>query len=198
MLLWLTGIFGAASKAPSANYFRAQNCKSNELLLSACQYGNCSAPDPFLLDLFICLFHYSYPQAKLQGSQLSPGSSVPTGESWVEVKPPTHCSHRFRCLLLWKSCTSPPRRNLVGCSPPWPFSSPSTLLLSSSPSAGCGLDWAGCSGEHSKGEGASAVASMRRTEPWREGEGLHPCKLHSEPTVSLPERGTSATHLETG
>lgn len=144
-------------------------------LLFACRYGNCS--DPFLLDLFLCLFHYSYPQAKLQRSQLSPGSS--TGESWVEVKPLIHCSNHFRRLVLWKSAwsfwrsrTSPPRRNPAGCSPPWPFASPSTLPLSSSPSAGCGPDRAGCSGGHTKGEGAGAVASMGRTEPWWEGEGL--------------------------
>lgn len=132
-----------------------------------------------LLDLFLCLFHYSYPQAKLQGSQLSPGSS--TGESWVEVKPLTHCLNRFRCLVLWKSRTSPPTRNLAGWSPPWPFSSPSTLPLSSSPSAGCGPRRAGCSGEHWMGEGAGAVASTRRTEPWRRGEGSATRRAHRQP-----------------
>lgn len=63
-------------------------------------YGNCSALDAFLSDAFICLFHDSRHQAKLQGSQLSPGSAIPTGERWVEGKAPTHCSNSFRRLVI--------------------------------------------------------------------------------------------------
>lgn len=73
LLLLFPGIFGAASKATSTSYFQAQNCKSNRLLLFACQYGNCSAPAPFLLDLFV-----SFPLFLLRGE--APGKPA---EPWL-------------------------------------------------------------------------------------------------------------------